>query len=618
MQMQYLRALARYWDDPARNPVSGEYGGPMIDMTRAFVWAWDTRPYPCFPNNRALWSDGRSYARGHWLNGRSGTQPLSVVVAEICRRAGLYAFDVSRLFGVVRGYAIDQVGDARAALQPLMLRFGFDAVERDGMLVFKMRDGRRAVTLDPETLAVSAELAGAVELTRDADAELAGRIRLRFVQADGAFETIAEEAVLADDATHAVATSELNIALTRAEGHQIAERWLAEARIARDTVRLALPPSLLDLGAGDVIRLPADAQQGDALYRIDRIERGDVQLVDAVRIDPETYAPAPFEDSLVALKPYAAPVPVNPLFLNLSLLRGDEVPHAPHIAATAAPWPGSVAVYQSGTDSDYRLGTVLPLRATIGVTENDLAAARPGLIDHGAGVQVKLTSGTLQSVSTDALLAGANFAAIGDGSADNWEVFQFAQAELIAPGTYWLTGRLRGQAGTDALMPQVWPQGSRFVLLNSVPQQLDLSPNLRRIVQHFRIGPARRPLIDPSYLHASAAFDGNGLRPLSPCHLGVTETAAGHDLRWIRRSRIGGDDWDGLDIPLGEEAERYVVQVSQAGQIWREAVIATPSWQYSRDMRIADQISGAFTFSVAQVSAIYGAGPSARLLIGEN
>lgn len=615
MQMQYLRAFVDYWSDPANNPISPEYEGPMIDMSRAYVWAWDTRPYPYFPNNLELWSDGQDYVRGHWLNGRSSSQPLSSLVGEICRRAGLKDYDTSRLYGYVRGYAVDQVSDARASLQPLMLRYGFDAVERDGTLNFVMRDGLNAVRLDPDLLAVSSELDGITEQSREAQAEIAGRVRLRFVQADGNFDTIAEDSILADDATHSVSASEMNMALTRAEGRQVVERWLTEARVSRESLRLALPPSMMAIGAGDVIELPADGAEADALYRIDRVEQGEMQLIEAVRIEPEVYDPAPFDDELAVLKPFAAPVPVTSLFLDLPLLRGDETPHAPYIANTAQPWPGSVAVYQSGTDANYQLNTVLPVRATVGVTQTDLSAARPGLFDHNGGLQVKLISGALESVDEAALLSGANLAAIGDGTSDNWEVFQFEGAELVAPNTYWLTKRLRGQAGSDALMPPAWPLGSQFVLLNSVPQQLSLSPNLRRIVQHYRIGPAQRPVDDPSYIHREVAFDGNGLRPFSPCHLRAVQGGNGIDLTWIRRTRIDGDGWDGLDVPLGEETEQYLVRVLQNGQVIREAVTTAPNWSYEAAAQSVDGLSGAFAFTVAQVSASYGAGPAARLMV---
>ncbi len=337
MQMQYLRAMSEYWSDPAHNPMSSEYGGAMLNMARSFVWAWDVRPYPFFPNNRELWSDGTSYARGHWINGRTSARSLASVVGEICRRAGLEHYDTSGLYGHVRGYAVDRVTDARASLQPLMIRHGFDAIERDGALHFQMRDGLDAKMLDPETFAVSPDLEGITEQVREAEAEVSGRVRLRFVQADGNFDSISEEAVLADEATHAVASSELNMALTRAEGRQIAERWLTEARVSRETVRFALPPSRMGLGAGDVIGLPGDGDEGPGLYRIDRVEQADLQIIEAVRIEPEVYDPAEMDDELVLLRPFVSPTPVVPLFLDLPLLRGDEVPHAPHIAATAEP-----------------------------------------------------------------------------------------------------------------------------------------------------------------------------------------------------------------------------------------------------------------------------------------
>ncbi len=616
MQMQYLRAMIDYWADPANNPEGLEYDGRMIDMRRAFVWAWDVRPYPYFPNNRELWSDGKSYARGHWLNGRTSAQTLASVVGEICRRAGVLDYNTDGLHGYVRGYVVEQVSDARASLQPLMLRFGFDAIERDGVLKFRMRDGREETLLDLGRLAVSDEMEGVTVQTRETEAEIAGRVRLRFVQADANFDVISEEAVLSDEATHGVSASEINMALTRAEGRQLTERWLTEARVAREHVKLALPPSQLALGAGDVIALPQDQGEGTALYRIDRVEQADLQQIEAVRIEPEVYDPAPFDDELVQLRPFVPPVPVYPLFLDLPLLKGDEVPFAPFVAATSKPWPGSVALYSAQTDANYGLNTVLPTRAIVGRTLNTMKAAKPGLIDHGDALEVKLISGQLESVGMEALLSGANLAAIGDGSAGNWEVFQFQQADLIAPGTYMLRKRLRGQAGSDGIMPTAWPVGSRFVLLNGAPKQIGMSRNLRRVSQHYRIGPARRGVSDPSFRHLQRAFDGNGLRPYAPCHLSAVSSALGDlDISWIRRTRVDGDDWNGAEVPLGEEAESYLVRVLQDGQILREHSVSVPVWRYTASERAMDALTGGFSVQVAQVSAAFGPGPFEALWV---
>lgn len=616
IQMQYLRAMIDYWAQAGNNPRGIEYDGPMIDMSRAFVWAWDVRPYPFFPNSRDLWSDGSNYARGHWINGRTSARSLASVVGEICTRSGVSAFDTSSLYGVVRGYGVSDVVDARASLQPLMLRYGFDAIERDGTLVFRMRDGLRETALDAERLAVSAELDGTTVQVREPDAVLSGRMRLRFIQADASFDVISEEAVLPDEQTHAVAATEFSMVLTRAEGRQVAERWLNEARIARETVQFALPPSQMAVRAGDVVSLPADQDEGSALYRIDRVDQAEFQQIEAVRIDPQVYQSSPLSDELVGLRRFVAPVPVNAYFMDLPLIRGDEVPYAPYIAASANPWPGSVALYSSLTDQNYRLNTILPLRATVGITRSEMGQSSPALIDRGRAVEVKLISGRLESVDHDALLSGANLAVIGDGSSDNWEVFQFETAELIAPLTYLLSGRIRGQAGSDGLMPDVWPAGSNFVLLNTVPQQIDLSPNLRRVMQNYRIGPARRAVGDPSFRQFERAFESNGLRPYAPAHLDVERQADGAlAISWIRRTRIDGDGWETLEVPLGEESEAYHLRIIQEGVTVREETVMAPVFSYSLAAQAADGIAAPFEIEVAQISASYGRGLANRTQI---
>ncbi|MFK7881082.1 phage tail protein [Roseobacter sp.] len=538
------------------------------------------------------------------------------MVGEICRKAGLVNYDTSQLYGTVRGYSVNDVNDARASLQPLMLRFSFDAVERDGLLVFRMRQGQVPISLDRSILALSEELDGVVEQSRSAQAEMAGRVRLRFVQADAEFNVLAEETVLADERTHSVSTSEIPIALTRGEGRQVAERWLTEARIAREAIRFALPPSCLTMGAGDLIELQGDQSEGRALYRIDRVEQGMLQIIEAVRIEPDVYTSAEMIDDIPSSRPFVPAVPVSSLFLDLPLIKGDEVPHAPHIAATANPWPGAVAIYRSPSESDFRLTNQVPARSIIGTTQNELVTAAPGRVDYGAPLEVKLISGTLSSVEQNVMLSGANLAAIGDGTPDNWELFQFSNAELVDTNTYWLSNRLRGQLGSDALMPNAWPIGSWFVLLNGFPDQIDLSRNLRRVAQTYRIGPAKRPVDDPSFQQTSQAFNGNGERPYAPVHLCAHFDIDGDlNASWIRRTRVDGDSWDVPEVPLGEERESYRIRVLKASTNVREEVVPAPEWQYSSAQRLADGIVTPFELEVSQLSAVYGAGLTRKIKV---
>ncbi len=609
IQMQYLRAVIDHWRDSANNPVSDQYGGPMVDMDRAHVWAWDARPFPQFPGNVTLWADGDNYPRGHWITGRVSAQPLSSVVAEICGRSGVSEIDVSGLHGLVRGYSVGDGGSARAALQPLMLACGFDVAERDGVLRFRMRDGLATATVGPDQLAVGEETDGWVETARATEAEIAGRVRLSYVEAEGDYEARAVEAIFPDEETRGVAQSELALALTRSEGQRIVERWLAEARVSRDGARFALPPSLGHLGAGDVVAV------GGGLYRIDRVEQAGAVAMEAVRVEPAVYEPSDEAEERVTPRSFAAPVPVFPLFLDLPLMRGTEVAHAPHLAVTATPWPGSAALWSSDADAGYVLNRLIAARAVIGRTQTALPAAAPGLWDRGPALRVKV-SGALASVGADQLLNGANLMAVGDGSSANWELFQFAGAALVAPGVYDLTLRLRGQAGTDAVAPAVWPAGSHVVLMNGAPKQIELAASERDLARHYRIGPAQRGYDDPSYLHRVEAFAGIGLRPLSPAHLRARRTGGGDlELGWIRRTRLEGDGWSGVDVPLGEARESYLLRVMAGGSVRREVTLGQPSWTYPAGMQAADAVALPFEIHVAQVSESFGPGPFRRIVI---
>ena len=186
---------------------------------------------------------------------------------------------------------------------------------------------------------------------------------------------------------------------------------------------------------------------------------------------------------------------------------------------------------------------------------------------------------------------------------------------MVAQNTYRVSKRLRGQAGTDALIPPVWPQGSRFVLLNDVPVQITSSLNLRRVNQQYRIGPATRSYDDPSYIQLSAAFEGNGLRPLRPCHLNARAETEDVIFSWIRRTRVGGDSWDSFEVPLAEENEQYVIRLLQDGVVFREVITTEPDWRYDAETRQMDGVTGAFALSVAQISASYGAGPAAQISV---
>jgi hypothetical protein len=216
--------------------------------------------------------------------------------------------------------------------------------------------------LDPAGLALAEDVEGSLELTRSGLFDRQDRIRLSFPEAEGDFSVRTVDAISPDAITDAVSESELPMLLTRAEAISIAERWLAEARVARDGARFALPPSQAQVGAGDVVSLSGKD------YRIDRIEQSRLQIAEAVRVEPAVYRRSEVERVARKAVPFLAPLPVFPLFLDLPLLTGTEMAHAPHLAVSAVPWPGTVGLWSSVSDDGYALNTRAERPAVIGRT----------------------------------------------------------------------------------------------------------------------------------------------------------------------------------------------------------------------------------------------------------
>jgi hypothetical protein len=514
--------------------------------------------------------------------------------------------DVSELYGLVRGYRLEGGEDARSALQPLLLASGVDVAERDGQLVFRNRDAHPVSVVTPDHLVRDGD-AGQVVQTREPVVDVPGRVRLNFIEADGSYQLRAEESIFPDESADGVASSEVALVLTQSEGVQTTERWLSEVRVARDKVLLSLPPSF-DVVAGDVLQLETTDVSGQ--FRVDRIEDAGAKMIEAVRVVSGAYDRVSAPEALVAPPPVAAPLPVWPVMLDLPLLTGNESPEAPLIAVAASPWPGSVAVYGSDTGDDWGFEASVPRAAMIGETLTPLDAARVGQFDRGPALEVKVSGGALGSISEAALLSGGNAAAIGDPSTGVWEVFQFRDAVLVGADIWALSMRLRGQRGTDGVMPDVWPVGSVVVILDENVVPVPLSANRRGIARSYRVGPGAKPVDHPAYRTLEHTATGVGLRPYTPVHLGWRRNELGDvAITWMRQTRIDGDVWGLSEAPLGEAREVYQVRVRVGVVVRREETVTAPSWVYEASEQLADGISGGFVVEVAQISDRFGPGP---------
>jgi hypothetical protein len=610
IQRRFLEAHLKYWADGANNPASGVYAGRMVDAANIYLWTWDARPFPFFPSRSDVWGDAPNYRLGHWLNGRLGSVLLADLVADICRRAGFAAYDVSNLSGLVTGFVIDSTVSARDALEPLSLAYAFDAVESQGVLKFLMRGRVPAAAYGEDDLALpDGDASLGVQFTRAEEDDLPLVSRISYIDAEADFRQAMAEARRLVGASNRVAESAFPLVLDQGEAIGIGERLIQDAWAMRESASFALPPSRLALDPADEVTLTIGGRAHR--LRISEIADGGGRTIQAVATDPSVYdaIQGPVRGvGASAIPNFAGRVLLE--LLDLPLIAGDEVPYAPHVAAYAAPWPGAVAIYRSGSDSNYVLDKTLTVAAAMGELLFDFYAGPTGRWDKGNPLWVRLYNGTFASKSEIDVLGGANAVAVENAGGD-WEVVQFRDATLTAPGEWKLTTLLRGQAGTESAMRAPVAAGIRVVVLDGALQQIGLTLDSRALPFFYRWGPAAKPISDVSFQTSERQFQGVGLRPLSPTDIRARWDASGDiALSWIRRTRIGGDSWDQPDVPLGEDSEAYEIDIYHGADVVRTLTASSTAATYALAGQIADfgVQQWSLTAAVYQMSALFGRG----------
>jgi hypothetical protein len=231
-------------------------------------------------------------------------------------------------------------------------------------------------------------------------------------------------------------------------------------------------------------------------------------------------------------------------------------------------------------------------------------------------MDVRLVSGSLYSATELSVLSGANLAAIRGSGAEEWEIFQFRDAELNPDGSYKLNQLLRGQFGTDSYIPELHPIDSEVIILDTKMGQFEALTADLGTSKTVRYGPSNLALSNSNYQEESLHLRGVGLRPFSPAHLRSAIHIDGSvSFNWVRRTRAVGDYWASQEVPLEENGEHYLVSIFKQGVVLRETETSAPRFFYSTTDQAQDDATGAIDIEVSQISQIFGSGPSTRISI---
>ena len=588
---------------------------PIIDMRaqeadRLYVWAWDTRPYPEFPLNRSLWSDGDNWTTGHWLNGRVSGVALDELLAAILKDFKTTNIDTNRVDGFVSGYVIEEPTSARAAIEPLLALYGVDSFESGESLIFRSSahmDGKAPLIEE----FVEQDEGGPVtwrmqELTQQpARIEMAYRDPMLDYQA-----AISFAGRLDGKGTENIGLPGM---IDTGQAKSLVEEALQTRRAARRTASFEVPWKQAALKPGDRVRIAGTTSAPD--FVVTSIEDGATRRIEAralprhIRYPIRSTLPVPADGGKAAVRgrPYFE-------LLDLPMWPGVEKPVDQfRAAAFADPW-GGVSVYTSPEAADFKPRTAIANRAVMGELTAPLAAGASGRVLNGQRLDVQLFYGELSSASLSQILSGANSALVGtvDG---NWEVLQFLNAEEIQSDVWRLSGLLRGQCGTEqeAMLPRT--AGTPFILLNDAVSPAGLKSEETGLELSWRIGASGEDFTDQFFSTVERAGGLRALEPLEPVQIrSRTESNGDVQISWIRRGRIDADSWLAPDIPLGEDREIYRVEIRKDERLVRSVDVDHPAWIYDAFERLSDlgSLTAEIDFSVAMISAVIGPGRATR------
>lgn len=580
-----------------------------------FLWTWDARPYPQWPDLTGVWSDGINWATGHWVQGKLGNANLAGVVRAIAKASGVEdaKLDCGVLTQSLEGFVVHQRQNARNAFEELMTAYPFDLIESGGMLKAVRRGQGPVVEIDEaDCLPVTqGEQCVAVEVARTQELELPKEIEVIYLNRLDAYNAAAQRALWQMGKSRSQVALKLSLVLSEQAAKRVADNQLWQRWLARTRYRFQLPLRYAALEPGDVLALTARGVRH--VMRIEEVQFGKPGMlrVDAVAEDPKLY-----EERAGVLSPGVEPVHTNTVaatrfeVMDIPLLPGDGADEALlRFAATgvADNWPGC-SVYQLRPSGDVLIGTQ-DLPATIGQAVTVLDDAVPQRWDVAASVDVVLLGeAMLENASESDVLAGANAALLGD------EIIQFMQAEALEEGKYRLRGLLRGRLGTEAACG-THVAGERFVMLDGALATHRLQVEAKGKPMDIVAASFGDVVVPEDALSVTPEL--RSLMPYAPVHVRGERVGAELTISWVRRTRKGGELRDYQDVQLHEADERYDVEILDGDTVVRHFRTTTPSQLYTEAQQIED--FGAAQSSVAvriyQLSAAVGRGVPAQFFI---
>ncbi|WP_339045607.1 glycoside hydrolase TIM-barrel-like domain-containing protein [Candidatus Mesenet endosymbiont of Agriotes lineatus] len=433
-------------------------------VEKMFLWAWDARPYPYFPDLCKVWADCGNWQTGHWIQGKISLLGIDTVIADILQRSGIDQFDVSMLRGFLHGYVINHKQPLRSIIQVLQNAYFFDIIQQNHKLLF-LHIGREAdtfITMGDIVPDVRYSGQNLISIERISDLELNSKVNVMYISRIFDYQVNVKYAQLPNSGGFNNATAvEIPLILEENQAQNIAEVMLYNLQQERNIYNFTLPIRYLWLSPSDIIKITNDKEEH--VLRITKIKMGSLSL----QIEGVSYSSSIYQFSFPAVKGETTNVNL-PKYLSDTYLKILYLPYdKDHIKLVVGGaednWRGAVIFMSENNGQNYRAIANTNQPSIYGFVINHLDEGQAGALDEKNKIEIVLSHG--------AVLNEANLALVDD------EIIEFYNAELISKNRYRLSKLLRGKFGTEKYIKS-HQKGERFVLLNELIVSIKISPSM--------------------------------------------------------------------------------------------------------------------------------------------
>lgn len=408
-------------------------------VEKMFLWAWDARPFPYFPDLHKTWIDCPNWQTGHWIQGKISLVNISDIISDLLQKIGLKddEFDVNDIKGLLSGYVINAQQSVRSMIKMLQICYFFDVFERNSKLKFVQR-GKEAIAQISACDIVFDNNSKQIQCVNVSQLDLSNKINVLYFNRNISYSVDLKYAEFPKQGVTTIV--EIPIIMEEGQAQNVAETLLYSLWQERNIFNFKLPIKYAWLSPSDVVTILNDDKKHT--IRIIKIKFENMSMqISGVSYDSSIYR--------LSFSPTRSLMPKEYIPCHISKTKLEFI-HLPYISnnninislsGEEAGWKGSV-IFISHDEKIYNPIANINKTSTCGYLV-EIAAEEFIIV---------LYSGELLNINP--ILSSA---LIGQ------EVIGFQNVETIGKNRYKLSAIIRGQKDTKQYDHTF---GEKFVLLD--------------------------------------------------------------------------------------------------------------------------------------------------------